>query len=441
MFRRGLFLFLPLTFLVGLQVFGQSDNCNTATSLNFTDSTCVNGTTSGATSNNTMYCNPNPVVEVWYTYTVQGSNNQFTVNPGSMTDPMIVIDGDGCSNGTYDDCVTATGSNSASTSWGYTPGTQVYIGVASNGGTDGSFELCVQSTDPPSGGGNDCSSAIPYCDPSSTLTPDMSSITSSGTQPSCFPTAANQDVWVTFTIYQSGSIEWDAVPNDGSTEWDWALYNITSGCTGTQEVCNYNYGGSNGCDFGMDAASSTSCPTSTATGNCPPEYCPDITGNVGDTYALLLDNYTGNNTSFDFTWTGTAEIQPSAAFSISPSGVVCDDSVTVSINDSSNGNPTWTFGDGTSYTGQNPPDHTYTSPGVYAITAQVGDTAGCMDQHTEYVQLYGPLSLDDSVVQETCPGTCDGAIYLYPSGGSGQYTYSWSNGSTSPYLDSLCSGS
>ena len=437
-----IFRLCTLVFLIfcgSLTAKAQSDNCNSATTLNFTDSTCVNGSTSGATSDSTLYCNANPVVEVWYTYTVQGGSNNFTVDPGTMTDPMVVIDSDGCSNAAYDDCATATGNNPVNLNWGYAPGTQVWIGVASDGGTNGSFELCVESVPADSGGGATCGTALPYCDGTNTLTPD--SLPGQGTDPSCFGTAGNQSVWVTFSIYQNGSIEWDGTPLDGTTEFDWALYDISSGCPGTQVACNYNFAGETGCDFGMDAASTVACPPGTAPGTCDGnEYCPDLTGNIGETYGIFIDNWTGNGTSFDLDWTGSAEIKPEADFSVSPT-LKCGSSVTVNINDNSNGDPQWSFGDGTTYSGQDPPSHTYSSPGVYAITAKVGDTSSCFDQHTEYVKVYGPLTLNDSVTQESCPGACDGEVFLFPGGGSGQYTYSWSHGPTTPNVSGLCAGS
>ncbi len=420
---------------------GQSDNCNTATSLSFDTDTCVNGSTAGMTSDSVNYpcADSSIVVEAWYTYTVQGANNSFTVNPGTLTEPMIVIDGDGCGNNSFSTCDSASGSNSVSTSWGFSPGDQVYIGIASDGGTSGSFELCIESKPADSGKGNTCDNAIPYCDPSNTLQPDMDSATSMSTTPSCFGTSPNQAVWIEFSIYSSGSIEWTGTPLS-SAEYDWAMYDISGGCgSKSLSACNWNYG-DQGCDFGMDAGASTSCPVNSVTNNCPPEFCQDQTGNIGETYALLIDNYTGDATDFTLDWTGSAEIKPKADFSISPT-LKCGSSVTVSISDNSNGNPEWTFGDGTTYTGQNPPDHTYSSPGVYAITAQVGDTSSCISQHTEYVRLYGPLTLNDSVSQETCPGDCDGEIFLFPGGGSGKYTYSWSNGATTPNVSGLCAGS
>lgn len=44
------------------------------------------------------------------------------------------------------------------------------------------------------------------------------------------------------------------------------------------------------------------------------------------------------------------------------------------------------------------------------------------------------------VYNETSYGACDGMIAVYPSGGTSPYQYVWSNGATTQYIDSLCSG-
>ncbi|MFB6258607.1 MAG: PKD domain-containing protein, partial [Flavobacteriales bacterium] len=444
--RKGRVLMIALACLLApLAIDAQSDNCNSATtiSLDSTGSACVDGNTVNATSSTYLHdtCNSSTVNEVWYTYTTQGNQQDFSVLPDSLTNSELVVYTGGCpdNGGTLQMCDAVLGSDTLNASWGIPTGTQVWIGVASNQGNEGNFDLCIDSYSASSANGNGCSGAIPICDNGVNMTFDMSNYTASGDDISC-GSSANQDVWITFQIFSNGSIEWTGSPNS-NTEYDWELHNITNDpCPGPTTACNYNYTSSDGCDFGMSSTSTTNCPISTFNG-CPEEFCPDVTGNIGETYALQIDNYDADGNNFDFTWNGSASIEPVADFSISPSGITCgDSSVTVTINDNSNGNPEWTFGDGTSYTGQDPPDHTYNSPGVYAITATVGDTSTCMAQHTEYVEIYGPLILNDSIVQESCSGACDGEIHLSLEGGSGQYTYSWSNGATSPSITGLCAG-
>ena len=196
------YIIISLSLLSFLNFFGQSDNCATAAVVNLTNGTsCVNGTTINATSSNTLYgnCNLAATNEVWYTYVSQGANNTWQINSLGLTNAEIVIYTGGCG-GTLELCNTATGTNSLNSNWGIPAGTQVWVGVMSNGGTEGDFELCVTSTPPAPTGGNLCSTAIPICEINNTTNVDISTLSSSGVYPSCFFSAANQDVWFEFTV-------------------------------------------------------------------------------------------------------------------------------------------------------------------------------------------------------------------------------------------------
>ncbi len=428
---KNLFLLACTSLTLAFSAFSQSDNCATATVINVNGNTCVNGTTVNATSSNTMYgaCNAAPVNEVWYTYVTQGTQNDFQINPGTLQDAEIVIYTGGCPpTGLLELCDNAAGGASLNTGWGLPPGTQVWVGVMSSTNTQGTFQLCIDSYTPPATGGNACSGALPICQ--GTINVDMNNMSSSATFPSCFGGAVNQDVWFTFDVLQSGTFEWSATPAGTSTgvELDWALYDITGGCPGTEIDCNYNF------DFG---------------GNNPAGQTPGGTGEfnppsnliAGNTYAIVVDFFSSGTTgTLDFSVDGgSALIAPNADFTINPTGVTCASNLNVTINDLSVGAPDWDFGDGTTFTGNNPPAHTYNTPGTYAITASFG--GACPSTHTEFVQLFGPIVLNESGIDETCPGDCDGEATVATSGGSGVYNYSWApGGQTTPTITGLCPG-
>ena len=434
-------LFLNLSFF-SFKLFSQSDNCETATFLTLPGgSECYNGTTVGATSDNFLYnngaCNPVPVNEVWFTFVAQGPINNFTITPGTLQDAQIVLYTVGCPTGAGNQleiCNVAAGSNVNNVSWGFSPGQQVWVGVMSNSGSEGTFELCVTSEQAPPSGGNLCSTAIPVCDGTTVI--DMNTTTSSGVFPSCFLASVNNDAWFTFDVLQSGTFEWEAIPTglSADVELDWALFDITNGCPTNQggwnaaEVdCNYNFdGGSNGANG--------QTPGGNGEFNEPSNLI------AGNTYVIVIDFFSNSSTgTMDFSvMGGSAVIAPNVDFSISPTTLTCGPSVTVNITDNSIGVPTWDFGDGTSFTGNNPPSHTYTNPGTYAITASIAGQ--CSDLQTEFVQLFGPLSATSASTDETCLGDCDGSGSVSPSGGSGSYTYSWfPSGGNLPDASGLCS--
>jgi len=440
--------------LIAFISYSQSDNCVTGTIINLdaAGTGCATGTTVGSTSENIMFggCNAAPANEVWYTYVATGSQNDFTITPSGLTNSEIVLYTGGCpsTTGTLITCGTETGGNTLNLSWGFTVGTQVWVGIMSNAGNDGGFDVCVDSYNPPAGGGNACAGAIPLCDKNVTTTiPDMSIFTASGAAPSCFPGGGNQDVWFQFTVTQTGSLEWDALstlPGTG-VEWDWTVYDITNGCVGsgneTEVACNYNFGNESSA-AGMTTGAAGNCPESAVTNDPALEYCDPITVTAGNTYAIQIDNYTNTvATGLDFSFGAgmTAEIAPDVDFSISPTTVTCGTSVNVTITDNSTGIPTWDFGDGTTFVGNNPPPHNYTTPGTYAITASIA--GACSDVQTEYVQLFGPLVTVPDTTTETCVGDCDGSISLTTSGGSGVYSYLWApGGETTPSITNQCDG-
>jgi len=425
---------LLLTLTIAKSLFSQSDNCATATVVNLSGGTaCVNGTTTGATSDNILYgaCNVASVNEVWYTYVASGAQNDFTITSLGLTNAEIIIDVDGCGNGTFETCNTVTGGVTLNQSWGIAPGQQVWIGIASNQGVQGNFQLCINSYTASTGGGNACGGAIPICSTAPVTFNSMASFTASGQYPSCFLSAPQQDVFLQFTILTNGTFEWTA-SQLCAAEFDWALWNITSGCPGTIARCNYNYAGQNSGTFGMTGAIGGPA--------CTGENCDPINVTAGQIYVLQIDNYsTANDCGFTFTYSGTAQITPTTSFSINPNTFTCGSSVNVTINNTSIGIPTWEFGNGNSYTGTTPPSQTYTAPGTYAITATI--LGQCPATSAQYVQLYGPLAGTIVSTPASCPNSTNGTASVNSvSGGDGNYTYLWNTGATTSTITGLAPG-
>ena len=73
---------------------------------------------------------------------------------------------------------------------------------------------------------------------------------------------------------------------------------------------------------------------------------------------------------------------------------------------------------------------------------QITDANGCTaSQSIPLSNLTGPASSGKVVTNIACNGTCNGAATLSPVGGTGTYTYTWSNGATTATISSLCAGS
>lgn len=383
--KNILFLLLSiLPFFVFSQV--TNDSCSVAqvVVIPASGTICVNGTTVGATSDNsTDACNTGtPGNEVWFTFIATGSDNTITVTPvgsPSIQKASIHIDGTGCGDAAYNTCgASATNNGIATATWTFTPGTQVWVSVESNNGVDGAFQMCITSQTPQPAPGNSCATATTICDKS-----DFSLATfpnnNNGLQPSCFVSALQRPIFYKFSVGQTGTLEWMANPV-GAAEYDWAIFDISGGCPGTEVFCNYNYEGGNGAAIGMSSSAAT-CPNpnQNITGDPTLEICPPITVTAGKTYLLVLDNYSDNANGFNFSWGGTFKMAPTAQFTATPT-FACD-TANVSITNTSIAATTssWNYGDGSSFNGTNPPNHIYYTPGSYLLSLAITSASGCTD--------------------------------------------------------------
>jgi len=84
---------------------------------------------------------------------------------------------------------------------------------------------------------------------------------------------------------------------------------------------------------------------------------------------------------------------------------------------------TWTTPDGTTVNGES---LTGLAPGAYAIA--IASDAGCLTVDTAFVIEPSPLQVDSiGVTAPTCPGERNGLLSVFASGGTGPYTYRWSD--------------
>jgi hypothetical protein len=228
-----------------------NDNCTTAQAITIPSSgnICITSSTVNATNDGFVNtCNTGPAGnDVWFTFIATGSQNTITVTPtGSpaIQRAIVAIDGTGCADNAINICnASATNNGTATATWTFAPGTQVWISVESNNGTQGGFQLCITSTTPPPSPGSSCLTSTPLCNLNNfSLNPFPAN--NNSFSPLCFGgTPLQQPVFYKFTAGQTGILQWTA-DIQGIAEYDWALYNITSGCptsTTTPIACNYNY--------------------------------------------------------------------------------------------------------------------------------------------------------------------------------------------------------
>ncbi len=444
------FTFLIFSFITVLLSQAQplNDDCTTATPINIPASgnICVNGSNVGATTTNwvTVTCGQTAWTnDVWYTFISNGNLNTITIQPTGVPAAQrlgISVFTGGCSNltgiATY--CgISATNGGNVTITQASPAGTQYWIEVSAFNG-DGNFQLCVTSATPPPSPGTTCATASPICDLSA-FTLATGPAGTGAFSPSCFVFGANSSLWYQFTVGASGTLAWSCdpliQPNPPlipGTELDWAVFDITNGCgaanlNANTVACNYNYNSQLSDPIGMSTSSATVCPSTGAPGTPAGEFCPSITVTAGRTYVIFIDNFSNNNSGWNFNWTGsTFQMAPTSAFTLNINKI-CGNTGSVTITNNSVGasSQTWNFGDGSPTSNAvNPGTHNYTSPGTYLVSLTVTSATGCTDVSSQSIQIISPPVL--TPINDTiCPGAqATFGVNANPSGG----TYVWNPG-------------
>jgi gliding motility-associated-like protein len=421
-----LFSVLVLSLFLAFSTFGQvaNDNCTSAQVITIPSSgnVCITSTTVNALSDNsTSSCDTGtPGNEVWFTFIATGSQNTVTVTPtGSpaIQQAIVAIDGTGCADNAFNICNAATTNNGTATAtWTFTPGTQVWVSVESNNGVQGSFQLCVTSVTPPPSPGSSCATATNLCNKN---TFSVNSFPGNGTvfQPPCFGDPLQRPIFYKFTVGASGTCAWQADPT-GSTEYDWAMYNITNGCPGTIVCCNWNFGYEMGNPVGMAANGLGTCNENGASMNALSELSPPANVVAGQTYLIIIDNYSNNTTGFTFTWGGTFQMAPTAQFTVNP--ITACGSATVSITNTSVAASTysWNFNNGNTSTLPTPPNQTYSSPGTYLISLTATSASNCTSTSSQTVTVNPNHTITAGSNQPVCVNVAMTNITMTLGGGA-----------------------
>ena len=302
-----------------------------------------------------------------------------------------------------------------------------------NGATAGTFNLCIDIVQPPPPQpGQDCPDAVSLCSGNGFTLPNLQ--LGDGLFEENWACIGNEQnsQWYTFTASSSGTITLNVDPQSmysmvnacggaaleclGGDDYDFMFLNITSsGCASSATVVG---GSTIGCDysgctgstgFGNTAASSFGLlPSSGAIVNdicaaelctAPPTSCsampqwnvstPSLV--AGQTYALMVQNYTGSTGGVTIQFGGTAVIGPQQSDSyfdenLTQIGCIAELSLT-SGTTIPNYIYSWDYGNGDTYTGSSPPTYYYSTAGTYVVSLTVTDAVGCSVTTTKVVDV------------------------------------------------------
>ncbi|MDR2236234.1 MAG: gliding motility-associated C-terminal domain-containing protein [Chryseobacterium sp.] len=160
---------------------------------------------------------------------------------------------------------------------------------------------------------SDCETAVPICGDSDVnfVPTGWGDIQENIGSNSCLSTE-NFSVWYKFTVTRSGTLAFTISPNNPANDYDFALWGPTNG--GCASLLNSqgqyitplrcNFSGLTGIT-GQTGLSLTIPPTGTNQG----QWSPYVNATVGDTYYLVVDNWSRVAQGFTLQWTGTASLE------------------------------------------------------------------------------------------------------------------------------------
>uniref|UniRef100_UPI00262FC1A1 PKD domain-containing protein n=1 Tax=Flavobacterium sp. TaxID=239 RepID=UPI00262FC1A1 len=400
-----------LLFLMSLISLAQpaNDTCGTATPIAVGNGTCTsilydntNATTTGNPANPGCW-SPNTMSHtVWFSFVATTADIELSTNfGGTLANTQIAIYSGSCGSLTLIGCQenvnTAAGLLHTNVILhGLTIGNTYYIAVDGNGTSTGTFGICAQQAQPvgPVLPVQDCATAQTLCNLSNISVADgPGGVGTSIEAPSCFGAPGERSSsWYTFTAATNGVLAFTVTPT-AVVDYDFAVYNTTTSCPGTEIACNW---------------SATTGVAGTTGLGCTGVQCePTINVVAGNTYTILIDRFTANSSAgFTMNFAGTTAgfASPNPTFTANS---VCLGTPTQFTN-TTNGNYTysWNFGDGTTSTIENP-SHTYAAAGSYPVTLLLTAVpGGCQNQITQNVTVTAPPTIDAGNPVTICAGAC-----------------------------------
>jgi len=366
-----------------------NDECAGAIPLNNLQNWCSAAgaySNSTATASNTLQpsCWSNISNDVWFSFVAvsKAVNIKATGNgTNPISQPEIQIMGS-CTQLQPACGAAAAGSNEAEVYLGsLTIGQTYYVRVDGVGNATGSFQLCIDNTDPPATPGQDCATATHLCNKNTFSVPFVNGGGAYELNGTC-KTTENNSTWYTWTAATNGTLTFTADPNNPNADLDMVLFELENGscnqkkplrCTSSASTNpNSSCMGATGLNFNSTDISES--------GNCQP-FFDNMVKNLGGVefrkgkkFALVVTNF-NSNTGFTISFGGSGEFEgPVADFDIT--GDTCFGGNGITINDLSNlaDSYDWDFGDGATpptSTSSGTQNVTYNTPGTKTITLTI----------------------------------------------------------------------
>ncbi|WP_370898825.1 T9SS type B sorting domain-containing protein [Chryseobacterium gossypii] len=117
----------------------------------------------------------------------------------------------------------------------------------------------------------------------------------------CLTDDENFSVWYKFTVATAGTLTFVITPN-GAADYDWGVYGPNAQCSNFGTPVRCSFAGGTG-PTGLDMTS-----TDTTEGAGGDRFVKYMDVLPGETYYLVIDNYSNNTAGFSMTWGGTSTL-------------------------------------------------------------------------------------------------------------------------------------
>ena len=191
--------------------------------------------------------------------------------------------------------------------------------------------ICVCASLVPSYGQapTDCANTIPVCSNGSINESSNGSgindFAFPGNAAGCLVSNEHQSVWLYVQIESGTTLGFDIIPNVPGEDYDFAVYgpNVTCTTLGQPIRCSYAAPSING-NTGMNGSNNDVSEGASGNG-----YVSDIDVTLGDSYYILVDNFSTSFQGFTLNWTGSGNLDcsitlPCPEVDLGPNSSLCD---------------------------------------------------------------------------------------------------------------------
>jgi gliding motility-associated-like protein len=400
--------------------------------------------------------------DVWFKFVAVATDVVITINGatsgggGTLNDPQASIYFGTCGGNIAElDCGSFVGNenNVQTIETGLFVGSTYLVRVQGANNQEGTFQLCINSFNPPVSPTADCPNASILCDKSSFVIQQFEGAGANITElddATCFnngnPGLNNESnsTWFVWKCKTAGSLTMILTPLKVDDDLDFAIYRLPNGIGNCQnrELVRCNAAGAtfpSPCmgPTGMKAGDGDVSEDAGCGDPGDDAWISPFNMVVGETYTLCVNNYTPDGKGFSISFGGTGEfVGPDADFTTVPAAVCLG--VPVQIIDNSTfsvGNITsrnWSFGsDATpqTATGTGPFTVTFTEPGQHPIVLTLETDLGCKLTEIKNITIFPPVEIDSVVSEPECNGGTNGTVGITNiKNGTPPYQFSWNNG-------------